>query len=505
VLLGGGPDLFRATFAALAVLVLGYPCALGMSTPLAMIRGGGDAAEQGILMRSGEAFQIMGELRAIVLDKTGTITRGEPEVRTVVAAQGVDEDELVATAAAAEAASEHPLASAVTDEAARRDLDVQEAGDFTSHTGKGVEAVVDGATVLVGKPGFLTDHDVDLGPLSQRVTELEEQGMTVVGVTRDGALLGVIAIGDAVKPDAAEAIQRIRDAGMTPVMLTGDNARTARAVAEEVGIDADDVRAEVLPDDKAAEVRRLQEGDRRVAMVGDGINDAPALTQADVGIAIGAGTDIAIESADIVVMSERLGAVMDAHQIGVRSYRRTKQNLALAFSFNGIGVPLATTGLVHPVWAMVAMVASVTAVLGNTFRGQLGRRLSGEGGPAPDQAVPTEQEHDHADDGTDSHDHDDADDAPASREAVAADDEESDAAASEQVRADDGAVRLHVPMHCGSCSSRIERRVGELEGVREVTADHDADVVTVDHDEQVTREQLRETIHAMGFDIEEMA
>ena len=432
-LIGGGPDLFRATFAALAVLVLGYPCALGMSTPLAMIRGGGDAAEQGILMRSGEAFQIMGELRAVVLDKTGTITRGEPEVRAVVAAEGSDDDELVATAAAAEAASEHPLARAVADEAARRELEVADAQDFTSHTGKGVEASVDGATVLVGKPGFVGDHDIDLGPLAQRVTELEEQGMTVVGVARDGALLGVLAIGDAVKPDAAEAVQRIRDAGMTPVMLTGDNERTARAVAEEVGVDADDVRAEVLPDDKAAGVRRLQEDDQRVAMVGDGINDAPALTQADVGIAIGAGTDIAIESADIVVMSERLGAVMDAHEIGVRSYRRTKQNLALAFSFNGIGVPLATTGLVHPVWAMVAMVASVTAVLGNTFRGQLGRRLSGAGAPAPNQAVRAGQEHDH-DNGTDEDDHDAA---HASQEPASGDDE-SDTAASDEGPAEGG-------------------------------------------------------------------
>ena len=491
VLLGGGPDLFRATFAALAVLVLGYPCALGMSTPLAMIRGGGDAAEQGILMRSGEAFQIMGELRAIVLDKTGTITRGEPEVGAVVAAEDGDDDAVVAAAAAAEAASEHPLARAVADEAARRELEVADAQDFTSHTGKGVEAVVDGATVLVGKPGFLDEHDIDLEPLAQRVTELEEQGQTVVGVARDGELLGVLGIGDAVKPDAAEAVQRIRDAGMTAVMLTGDNERTARAVAEEVGIDADDVRAEVLPDDKAAEVRRLQEDDQRVAMVGDGINDAPALTQADVGIAIGAGTDIAIESADIVVMSERLGAVMDAHQIGVTSYRRTKQNLALAFSFNGIGVPLATTGLVHPVWAMIAMVASVTAVLGNTFRGQLGRRLKGQGAGDLQQAVRSGQEHDHAYD--------------ESAAQLQQPERASELAQHEHEATDDGTVRLQVPMHCGSCSTRIERRLGELEGVGEVAADHDADVVTVTHGPQVTREQLRDTIYDMGFDVEETA
>ena len=459
LLVGDGANLFRATFATLSVLVLGYPCALGMSTPLAMIRGGGDAAARGILMRSGEAFQVMGELRTVVLDKTGTITAGEPKVRDVVAAGGTDDDEVVATAAAAESTSEHPLARAVVDEAGRRGLRVASATGFRSHTGHGVEATVDGATVLVGRPGFLDERGVDVRRLHDEIAAREARGLTVVGVARDDRLLGLVAIGDRVRADAAETIQRIRDAGMRPVMLTGDNERTARAVAAEVGIDTDDVRAEVLPDDKAAEVRRLQESGDRVAMVGDGINDAPALTQSDVGIAIGAGTDIAIESADIVVMGDRLGSVMDAYGIGVGSYRRTIQNLVLAFTFNGIGVPLAATGLVHPVWAMIAMVASVTAVLGNTFRGRRGRH---EGVRSP------------------------------------VDGDTADVEA-------DGRSRLHVPMHCGSCSSRIEERLLGLDGIRHVDADHAADLVTVSHGPEVDEARLRDTLFEMGFDVEEPA
>ena len=210
---------------------------------------------------------------------------------------------------------------------------------------------------------------MDVTPLDTDRERLEDKGQTVIAVARNGQFLGLIGIADSVKEDAAEAIRRVKAAGITPVMITGDNQRTAAAVASQVGIQ--EVHAEVLPHEKAAKIRELQDGAIRVMMVGDGINDAPALTQADIGIAIGAGTDIAIESADIVIMNERLSSVMDAHQIGVSSYRRTRQNLALAFSFNGIGVTAAITGLVSPVWAMIAMISSVTAVLANSFGGQL--------------------------------------------------------------------------------------------------------------------------------------
>jgi heavy metal translocating P-type ATPase len=368
-LLTGSPDWTRAVFAAMAVLVMGYPCALGMATPLAMIRGGGMAAERGILMRSAEAFQVLKDVRKVVLDKTGTITRGEPAVVEVVPLSGQDTREALRLAAAAEAASEHPLARAVVAAAEAEHLVLPPAQGFRATPGKGVTATVDGRRISVGSPTFVAGAGVDLGPARERLEALQAAGNTVVVLAGDGQPMALIAIADQLKADAREAIERLREAGLEPVMLTGDNARTARAVAERVGIA--EYRAEVLPQDKAAAVRDLQRQGSRVAMVGDGINDAPALMQADVGIAIGAGTDIAIESADVVIIGERLGAVADAYHIGRASYRKTVQNLALAFAFNGIGVPLATTGLVHPVWAMIAMLASVSTVLANSFAGRL--------------------------------------------------------------------------------------------------------------------------------------
>ncbi len=374
---GDGADWNRALLAGLAALVMGYPCALGMATPLATIRGGAEAAERRILMRSGEAFQIMGSINTIVLDKTGTITRGQPTVQPVIAVASSNEDDLLRWAAAVEFNSAHPLARAVEEAAQQRRLTLPSTSDFSSHTGKGVEATVDGDTVLVGKPGWVRESGVNLKEVELDLERLEEKGQTVIATARQGQLLGLIGIADTIKDDAAQAVQRIKDTGIKPIMITGDNRRTALAVATQVGID--EVLAETLPEDKAAKVRQLQQAGRRVMMVGDGINDAPALTQADIGIAIGAGTDIAIDSADIVIMGDTLGAVMDAHQIGVNSYRKTKQNLALAFMFNGIGVPTAVTGLVSPVWAMIAMISSVTAVLANSFGGKLirGQRTAG--------------------------------------------------------------------------------------------------------------------------------
>ena len=370
---GADPNVQRGTFAALAVLVLGYPCALGMATPLALIRGGGKAANRGILMRSGDAFQIFPDVDRIVLDKTGTITVGEPVVSDVVSLNG-DETDVLATAASAEAFSEHPLADAVLDYADERGVDYADPESFDSVTGKGVRATVNGDDTLIGKPDWLDDEGIDIGGANDEIERLQSCGLTVSGVVSDGELIGLIGIGDETKDDAAETVRRITDAGITPVMITGDNERTAYAIADEVGIER--VMADVLPDGKREEIDRLQEEDHRVAMVGDGINDAPALTQADIGIAIGAGTDIAIESADIVLMGDRLGGVMDAYEISRESYRKTRQNLAAAFSFNGIGVAAATTGLVHPVFAMIAMVVSVSVVLANSFAGQL---ISGEG------------------------------------------------------------------------------------------------------------------------------
>jgi heavy metal translocating P-type ATPase len=361
----GQVNLARAVFAGLAALVMGYPCALGMATPLAMMRGGGMAAERGILMRSGEAFQVFGQIDRAVLDKTGTLTAGRPTVVSLIPVDGTSEQDLLALAAAVEEPSEHPLARAVIDASDERELDVPEATDFQSTTGQGVTATVAGRRVTVGKPDWLVEQQIPLDGLAARRAELEQSAQTVIAVSADGHLLGLVGIADEIKPDAREAVERLRAAGVESVMITGDNERTARAVAEQVGIT--EIRAQMLPDQKADAVRELQAHGHRVMMVGDGINDAPALTQADIGIAIGAGTDIAIESSDIVLVGARLTAVAEAREIGASSFRKTKQNLAVSLVFNGIGVPAAISGFVAPTWAMIAMISSVSAVLANSF------------------------------------------------------------------------------------------------------------------------------------------
>jgi heavy metal translocating P-type ATPase len=436
----GQPNWTRAIFGTLAVLVMGYPCALGMATPLAMIRGGGEAARKGILMRSGEAFQVFKDIKRVVLDKTGTITLGKPRVLDVYAVQG-DAREVLRLAASTESSSEHPLARAVVDRAEKDGIELKDAEEFEAVAGRGIRARIDGATMLVGSLRFLRDEGVDLTPAETRVRTWEEEAKTVIGVAAGGRFLGLLAIADEIKEDAKEAIDRLQQLGIQPVMITGDNERTARAVAQKVGIA--ELYAQVLPQDKAAKVRALQEQGYRVAMVGDGINDAPALMQADVGIAIGAGTDIAIESSDIIIVGDRLGAVVDAYQIGRSSFRKTIQNLMLAFSFNGLGVPAATTGLVHPVWAMVAMIASVSTVLLNSFGGRL---LPKPKKPALEKLV------------------------------------------------------LKVPtMHCERCVGDIKGVIGKLPGIASVEADPQTELVTVTlGDSQTGRDEICAAVAAIG-------
>ena len=361
----GEADIERAVFAGLSVLVMGYPCAVGISAPLSIVRGAGQAAEHGILMRTGEAFQGFRLVRQIVFDKTGTLTEGRPVVREVAAVE-VSEHELLGIAAAAETSSEHPLAQAVVEAAFARGATPPDVESFEAFPGKGVTARIGGREVHVGSPRFLAEHRIDLTRLDARIDTLENEGRTVIGVARDGRALGVVALGDTVRPDAANAIATLRKSGLATILVTGDNERAAQRVGREVGID--EVHAGVLPQDKAGIVRALQTR-ARVAMVGDGINDAPALMQADIGIAMGAGTDIAIESADIIILSNRLSAIPIARDVSRRSYGKMVQNVTLAFLFNGIGIPLAATGLIHPVWAMVAMAVSVTAIFVNSLWG----------------------------------------------------------------------------------------------------------------------------------------
>ncbi len=364
-LAGGSPDLQRAMFAGLSVLVMGYPCAVGISAPLSIVRGAGEAAERGVLMRTGEAFQSLRRVQRVVFDKTGTLTEGHPALRRIVPLVS-SEQEVLGLAAAVEAGSEHPLARAVVKEAFSRSAALPEVREFEAIPGKGVKARLDDTRLMVGSPTFLAAEAVDIGAHSADINDLEAQGLTVIAVARNGALFGLLALGDALRPDAAETVSRLHALGIRTSMITGDNEQAARHFAQAAGIE--DVHARVLPAEKAAMVRKLQETSR-VAMVGDGINDAPALMQAEVGIAFGSGADIAIESADVIILSQRLGAVIDAYEVSRYSYRKIVQNVSLAFLFNGIGIPAAATGLVHPIWGMVAMATSVTLIFINSLWG----------------------------------------------------------------------------------------------------------------------------------------
>ena len=366
LIVGASPDLHRAVFAGLSVLVMGYPCAVGISAPLSIVRGAGEAAERGVLMRTGEAFQSLRRVQRVVFDKTGTLTEGRPALRQIVALAS-PEEELFALAAAVEAGSEHPLGRAVVEAAFARGIAVPEVQGFEAVAGQGVRARRGETRLMVGRPAFLASQAVDLAGQNGRMNELEAQGLTVIGVARDGVLLGLLALGDALRPDAAETVHRLHARGIRTSLITGDNEQAARHFARAAGIE--EAHARVLPAEKAALIRTLQER-ARVAMVGDGINDAPALMQADVGIAFGSGADIAIESADVIILNQRLGAVIDAYTISRDSYRKIVQNVVLAFAFNGVGIPLAATGLVHPIWGMVAMAASVTTIFINSLWGR---------------------------------------------------------------------------------------------------------------------------------------
>jgi len=445
----GQPDVSRAIFATLAVFVLGYPCALGMATPLAMIRGGGEAAQKGILMRSGEAFQVLKDIKKMVFDKTGTLTQGKPRVVDIVPVGDYDAHELLRLGAGAEALSEHPLAQAIVQHARQEGLTLPTIDDFQATPGKGVEATLEGQIIRVGSLRLIHETGIDITAVQEQATALEESSKTIVGVATENHLVGLLALADTIKPDAIDAIRQIRKAGIEPVMITGDNWRTAKAIATQLGID--ELLAEVLPNEKAAQVRQLQQGGVRVAMVGDGINDAPALMQADIGIAIGTGTDIAIESSDIVLIGERLTAVVDAYHIGRTWYSKTVQNLILAFAFNGIGVPAATTGLVHPAWAMLAMIASVSAVLINSFAGRLLPSAKTEKQEAPELH----------------------------------------------------SLELHVPtMSCENCLDIITLAVTRLPAVEAVDGNRKEHLITVRYrDGQTAPDEIRQAINDAGFPV----
>ena len=363
------PDLGRlslALFAALAVLVIACPCALGLATPTALMVGTGLGAENGILIRDGAAIQTLEGTDLIVFDKTGTVTRGEPSVTEIVATSGVSEEEVLRLAASVEHGSEHPLGQAVVRGAAERDLELFPASGFEALTGLGVSATVENRPVIVGSQRLLRERGVDSAGLSDSARQLEERGRTVVHVAAGGRLVGLVAVADRIKDDSRQAIHDLSAMGLRTVMLTGDNERTARAVADEVGIH--EVRAGLLPAGKVEAIRDLQAAGHVVAMVGDGINDAPSLKQADVGIAIGTGTDIAIEAADMTLVHGSLTAVVRAVLLSRATFRKIRQNLFWAYFYNTIAIPVAVFGLLHPILAEAAMALSSITVVTNANR-----------------------------------------------------------------------------------------------------------------------------------------
>ena len=353
--------------AAVAVLIIACPCALGLATPTAIMVGTGRGASMGVLIKGAEVLESSKRIDTVVFDKTGTLTKGEMSLTDLEPAPGVDEAELLAVTAAVEDASEHPIGRAVVAAAHDRDLELPTVTEFSSVTGHGVRASVDGRTVSVGRRKLMAEDGLSIAAaLEDAADRMETDGKTAIFAGWDGEARGVLAVADTVKDDAAEAVAALRDLGVSVVMITGDNQRTAEAIAAQVGIDT--VLAEVLPADKSAEVARLQGEGKVVAMVGDGINDAPALVQADLGIAIGTGTDVAIESSDITLLSDDMTGVATAIRLSRRTFRTILQNLGWAFGYNTAAIPLAALGLLNPIIAGGAMAFSSVSVVLNSIR-----------------------------------------------------------------------------------------------------------------------------------------
>jgi len=353
--------------AAVAVLIIACPCALGLATPTAIMVGTGRGADLGILVKGGEVLETSKKIDTVVFDKTGTLTWAQMRVTDVVAGKRRQPDLVLRIAAAVESGSEHPIGAAIVAGALERGLEIPPATAFASLAGHGVRAEVDGKPVVVGRRKLIDEHDLQLPDhLAAAAAELEEQGRTAVFVGRDGHVVGLLAVADTVKDDAVDVVRQLHAMGLQVAMITGDNTRTANAIAKQVGIDR--VLAEVLPEDKVTEVRRLQDEGRVVAMVGDGVNDAPALVQADLGIAIGTGTDVAIEASDITLMSGRLDGVVIAIGLSRQTLRTIYQNLGWAFGYNTAAIPLAALGALNPVVAGAAMGLSSVSVVTNSLR-----------------------------------------------------------------------------------------------------------------------------------------
>jgi Cu+-exporting ATPase len=370
---GPEPRLALGLVSAVAVLIIACPCALGLATPMAIMVGTGRGAQAGVLIRNAEALERMEDVDTLVVDKTGTLTEGKPSLADVVVAPDFRAEEVLGLAAAVEQASEHPLAEAIVRGARARSVPVPQASAFESHTGKGVIGTVDGRTMLLGNLALMRDTGIDVDALTAQADQMRADGATVMFAAVDGRAAGLLAVIDAVKSSTPEAIEMLHRAGLRIVMLTGDNRTTAEAVARRLGID--DVRADVLPARKREIVQQLQREGRRVAMAGDGINDAPALAEASVGIAMGTGTDVAMESAGITLVKGDLRGIARALRLSRATMKNVRQNLFLAFVYNALGIPVAAGllypflgVLISPIWASAAMTLSSVSVIVNALR-----------------------------------------------------------------------------------------------------------------------------------------
>jgi Cu+-exporting ATPase len=373
LLWGPEPRLAHALINAVAVLIIACPCALGLATPMAIMVGTGRGARAGVLIKNAEALEILRKVDTLVLDKTGTLTEGKPQVMDVAALGTLSETEILRLAAALERASEHPLAAAVLKEAEKRGVTPAQASAFQSLPGKGVVGTVEGREVAVGNTALLHDRQIDAGELAGRADELQKRGRTVLLIAVDGQAAGLISVADPIKGSSRQAVPALHQSGLRLVMLTGDNRSTAQTIAGELGIG--EFEAGILPERKSEIVKKLQAEGRVVAMAGDGINDAPALAQADVGIAMGTGTDIAMESAGITLLKGDLSGIVRARHLSEATMRNIRQNLFFAFIYNLLGVPIAAGilypflgVLLQPVYAAAAMSFSSVSVIANALR-----------------------------------------------------------------------------------------------------------------------------------------
>ena len=472
----GGMGVRFCLSIGIAVLVISCPCALGLATPVAITVATGKAAEQGILIKSAASLELLGRVNTVVLDKTGTVTEGKPQVTDVLGMPDITEEELLCAAASLEKPSGHPLADAVVREAERRHIPLCAVSDFTTVAGGGVQAVLDGKTLYAGNDRYMADAGVDVSALSDAAAALSAAGKTALYFAEDRRLLGVVAVADVVKPDSAAAIAALRRSGCEVVLLTGDNRRTAEAIARQVGVER--VIAQVLPQDKARCVAELQKEGRLVAMVGDGVNDAPALVTADVGLAIGAGTDVAIESADVVLMHSSLMDIVDAAALSRATLRNIRQNLFWAFFYNSVGIPIAAGALypafqitLNPMLAAAAMSLSSVCVVSNALR------LRGWKGSRPVKAAALDN-------------------------SAAMTDNRRVTTAAPAAQQEETAMKKTLTiegMMCAHCAAHVEKALTALDGVDSVTVDLAGKTAVVTGD--VSDETLKKAVADAGYQV----